>query len=161
MSRNIVVGIAAFDIVSTPMNITTIGLGSCVGISLYDKGKKMVGLIHIMLPDSKCFSSITNPYKYADTAIPLVIDELVKRGAMKFRLTAKIAGGAQMFKSQDYKYLSDVGTRNVLAVEKTLESYGIRIEGRDVGGNKGRTMTVEAATGQVTIKSLGKNVLEF
>ncbi|MGL4654619.1 MAG: chemotaxis protein CheD [Sarcina sp.] len=143
------------------MSITTIGLGSCVGISLYDRGKKMVGLIHIMLPDSTCFSGITNPYKYADTAIPLVIDELVKRGALKFRLRAKIAGGAQMFKSQDFKFSNDVGVRNVLAVEKILSSYGIVIEGKDVGGSKGRTMTVEAETGSVTIKSLGKKVLEF
>ncbi|MGL4452608.1 MAG: chemotaxis protein CheD [Sarcina sp.] len=143
------------------MSITTIGLGSCVGVSLYDRGMKMVGLIHIMLPDSTCFSNITNPYKYADTAVPLIADKLIKKGAVKFRLRAKIAGGAQMFKSQDCKFSNDVGTRNVLAVEKALANCGITIEGRDVGGNKGRTMTVEAESGIVTIKSLGKNVLEF
>ena len=161
MKKNIIVGIAAFDIVSAPINITTIGLGSCVGISLYDKGKNIVGLIHIMLPDSTCFSNKSNPYKYADTAIPLVLEEMIKKGAMKFRIKAKIAGGAQMFKSQDYKFSNNIGSRNILAVEKALNECGIIIEGRAVGGTKGRTMTVDSETGMVTIKSLGKNVLEF
>ncbi|MGL4761213.1 MAG: chemotaxis protein CheD [Sarcina sp.] len=161
MKKNIVVGIAAFDTVSAPTNITTIGLGSCVGISLYDRGKNIVGLIHIMLPNSKCFSNNSNPYKYADTAVPLALEEMVKNGAMKFRIRAKIAGGAQMFKSQDYKFSNNIGGRNIEAVEKILDECGIIIEGKDIGGNKGRTMTVDSQTGVVTIKTLGKNVLEF
>ena len=161
MEKNIIVGIAAFDIVSAPINIMTIGLGSCVGISLYDRGKNIVGLIHIMLPDSTCFSNKSNLYKFADTAIPLVIDEMVKRGAAKFRIKAKIAGGAQMFKSQEYKFSNDVGNRNIMAVEKVLSECRISIEGKDIGGSKGRTMTVDSSTGMVIIKSMGKNVLVF
>ncbi len=161
MKKNIIVGIAAFDIVSAPINIMTIGLGSCVGIALYDRGKNITGLIHIMLPDSECFSNKSNPYKFADTAIPLVLDEMVKRGALRFRIKAKIAGGAQMFKSQDYKFSNDIGNRNIAAVEKVLSECRITIDGKDVGGNKGRTMLVDSSTGMVVIKSMGKNVLEF
>ncbi|WP_297517893.1 chemotaxis protein CheD [uncultured Clostridium sp.] len=139
----------------------TIGLGSCVGIALYDRGKNITGLIHIMLPDSECFSNKSNPYKFADTAIPLVLDEMVKRGALRFRIKAKIAGGAQMFKSQDYKFSNDIGNRNIAAVEKVLSECRITIDGKDVGGNKGRTMLVDSSTGMVVIKSMGKNVLEF
>ncbi|MGL4739269.1 MAG: chemotaxis protein CheD [Sarcina sp.] len=161
MEKDVIVGIADFKITKAPRGIFTIGLGSCVGISLFDSRSKVVGLIHIMLPSSNTFSNEINPYKFADTAIPKAIEVMVKSGAVRSNITAKIAGGAQMFKSMDRAFSNEIGKRNVLAVEEALKTNGIRLLGKQVGGNKGRTMMVNSNTGVVTIKSLGKNVMEF
>lgn len=156
-----IVGIADFGITKAPRGIFTIGLGSCVGISLFDNRNKIVGLIHIMLPCSNKFSNEINPYKFADTAIPKAIEEMLKNGAIKNNISAKIAGGAQMFKSMDRAFSNEIGKRNVIAVEEALKVNGIRLLGKQVGGNKGRTMIVNPDNGTVIIKSLGKNVTEF
>ena len=92
------VGIAQMDIVKVPNTIRTSGLGSCVGVVLYDETKHVAGLIHIMLPDSSLGRSETiNIAKFADTGIEGLIDRLKAEGVQKFTLKAKIAGGAQMF----------------------------------------------------------------
>ena len=94
------VGIAQMDIVKVPNTIRTSGLGSCVGVVLYDETKHVAGLIHIMLPDSSLGRSETiNIAKFADTGIEGLIDRLKAEGVQKFTLKAKIAGGAQMFRS--------------------------------------------------------------
>ncbi|MGL5633606.1 MAG: chemotaxis protein CheD [Sarcina sp.] len=161
MEKDVVVGIADFKITKAPKGIFTIGLGSCVGISLFDNKNKIVGLIHIMLPCSNKFSDKVNPYKFADTAIPKAIEEMVKNGAVKNNITAKIAGGAQMFKSMDRTFSNEIGKRNIIAVEEALKVNGIRLLGKEVGGYKGRTMIINSNNGVVSIKSLGKNVMEF
>src|SRR5699024_5222930 len=92
------VGISDLNLVKEPDTIRTSGLGSCVGIVIYDLQKKMAGMSHIMLPDSAHTKQTeVNIYKYADTAILILINELMKKGATKKLLKAKIAGGAQMF----------------------------------------------------------------
>ena len=161
MEREVIVGIAEYKIVNAPTKILTIGLGSCVGISLYDRRKKMVALIHIMLPNSNSISNKSNLFKFADTAIPLALERMVKMGANKSNITAKIAGGAQMFKNLDSKICSNIGGRNVKAVEEALKKEGIFLAGKEVGGNRGRTMIVNSNNGMITIKALNKNVLEF
>src|SRR5699024_10308243 len=96
--RTIRVGIADLNIVQAPHSIMTSALGSCVGAVIYDRGKKVAGLAHVLLPDSTVAKQPhLKPYKYADTAIPILIDKLVHAGARKMALEAKIAGGAQMF----------------------------------------------------------------
>ena len=159
MSIEKIIGIAQSGIVKSPDKILTIGLGSCVGISLYDKVNKIAGLVHIMLPSSYEFKNNENKFKYADTAIPMLVEELRKEKANN--LEAKIVGGAQMFNFNDSRALSDIGQRNIIAVEKKLEELSIPIVSKDVGGNKGRTMIVDAYTGMITIKILGKNIKEI
>lgn len=161
MQREVIVGIADFKIVKAPTNILTIGLGSCVGVSLYEKNLKMVGLIHIMLPDSKKVSNTSNPFKFADTAIPLALKKMISMGANKSSIRAKVAGGAQMFKSLDSSMSYNIGERNILAVEGALKKEGICIVGKEVRGNKGRTMIVNSESGVITIKSLNKSIIEF
>src|SRR5471030_2410992 len=97
VSAEIKVGIADLNLVLDPGTIMTIGLGSCIGIALYDKTLKVAGLAHIMLPDSTQFKSNTNPMKFADLAIPMLIKKMEEQGCKKRNLTAKIAGGASMF----------------------------------------------------------------
>lgn len=113
------VGIAQMDVVKSPDTIRTSGLGSCVGVVLYDETKKVAGLVHIMLPDSSLSRSETiNCAKFADTGIQGLLEMLLVEGAQKYRLKAKIAGGAQMFQFASDKNMMRIGPRNVEAVKK-------------------------------------------
>ena len=159
--KEIRVGIADAKIVQPPNDIATIGLGSCVGILLYDTEKKTTALIHIMLPDSSTFREITNPYKFADLAIPLVLKELEEMGTRKRHLIAKIAGGAAMFKFSEQSINSDIGERNIIAVKKALANENIKIVAEDVGGSKGRSMFAYSDTGKVMIKVVGVGTIEI
>ncbi len=155
------VGFADAKIISAPDSIMTIGLGSCVGIALYDTVKKITALIHIMLPDSHAFKKVTNPYKFADLAIPLILEEMIKRGCAKRNLVAKIAGGASMFKFSEKSINSDIGNRNIEAVKKAITREGITVASEDVGGSKGRSMFVESETGRVLIRIVGEGTKEI
>ena len=160
-SSEIKVGIADLNLVLDPGIIMTIGLGSCIGIALYDNKLKVAGLSHIMLPDSTQFKNVTNPMKFADSAIPILIDRMEKQGCKKQNIIAKIAGGASMFNFSDKSIISDIGKRNSEAVKKSLKEIGIPIVAEDTGGNKGRTMILEASNGKVILKTVGKGIIEI
>ena len=134
------------------------GLGSCVGIALYDNQKKIAGLLHIMLPDSKQFKDIINPLKYADLGVETLFKEMLSFGCRKENITAKIAGGASMFNFTDKRIISDIGKRNSEAVVNAIKKLSIPIIGEDVGGNKGRTMIFESEDGSVIIRSIGNDL---
>lgn len=155
------VGIADLNVVLDPGKIMTIGLGSCIGIVLYDKVKKVAGLSHIMLPDSTQFKSVTNPMKFADLAIPMLIEKMEKQGANKRNFVAKIAGGASMFNFTDKSIISDIGKRNSDSVKEILKKEGIPIVAEETGGDKGRTMIVSATNGVVTLKVVGQGIIEL
>lgn len=159
--QEIKVGIGDLNIAKSPYKLITLGLGSCIGIAIFDITNKIAGLSHIMLPDSKNFSSNNNPLKYADTAIPLLIDKLLDSGANKRNLKAKIAGGASMFAFADKSSTLDIGTRNSEAVKTILKQLNIPIISEDIGGNKGRTMIVDPDTGIVTLKIAGVGIKEM
>lgn len=147
----ITVGISDLAVSKSPDVIVTYALGSCVGICLYDEKTKIGGLAHIMLPSSKEVSINTDNYKkYADTGIEILLQELKKIGADINRLTAKIAGGAQMFAST--KAMS-IGERNVKAVKQILDIKGIKIIAEQTGKNYGRTVYFDTSTGNVEVKS--------
>lgn len=95
--REIKVGIGDLNIAAPPDRLITLGLGSCVGIAIYDNINKIAGLAHIMLPDSSGFTNQSNPLKFADKAIPILIEKLKQNGAQQRYLKSKIAGGASMF----------------------------------------------------------------
>lgn len=159
--NEIKVGIADLNLVLNPGIITTIGLGSCIGIALYDRRLKVAGLSHIMLPDSTQFKKLSNPMKFADSAIPILIEKMEKQGCKKENIVAKIAGGASMFNFSDKSIISDIGKRNSEAVKKVLKEIGIPIVAEHTGGNKGRTMILETSTGKVTLKIVGKSIIEI
>lgn len=153
------VGIADLNLVLPPGVIMTIGLGSCIGISLYDKKRKIAGLAHIMLPDSTQFSEVKAPMKFADLAIPMLIEKMQKKGCVKEDLVAKIAGGASMFNFSDSKVNSDIGSRNAISVKEALKRNNIPILAEETGGNKGRTMIVNSEDGVVTIRVVGQGTI--
>jgi len=161
VSTEIKVGIADLNLVLDPGAIMTIGLGSCIGIALYDKTLKVAGLAHIMLPDSTQFKSSTNPMKFADLAIPMLIEKMEGQGCKKRNLIAKIAGGASMFNFSDKSIISDIGKRNGEAVKKTLKEVSIPILAEEIGGNKGRTMILQANDGKVILKVVGCGIIEL
>ena len=156
MAEMIKVGMADLKICHAPDAITTLGLGSCVGIALYDSISRIAGLAHIMLPDSTQVRQNQNKAKFADTGIDLLIETMVKAGANRKMLTAKIAGGAQMFAFSGNSDMLRVGERNVSAVKGKLASLGIRILSEDTGLNFGRTVEFYPETGDFVIKSVGK-----
>ena len=158
MSEMIKVGMADLKICKFPDKLTTLGLGSCVGIALYDSNTKISGLAHIMLPDSTQIRNNANIAKFADTGIVELIRLMVAAGASKTRMTAKIAGGAQMFAMKDNSEFMRVGDRNVEAVKNVLAKEGIRIIEQDTGLNYGRTVEFDSANGDYVIKSVGKPV---
>lgn len=135
--------------------LVTIGLGSCVGIACYDNKAKVAGLAHILLPDSNSFSNRENLAKFADTAIPLLLSQMVKLGARENRIQAKIAGGSELFSYGSN--VASVGSRNVDAVRKALSAARIPLLAADVGGSVGRTMNLCAAEGTVTVKRVGQD----
>ncbi len=156
MGEIIKVGMADLNICKSPDGLTTLGLGSCVGIALRDPITKVGGLAHIMLPDSTAIKDNTNIPKFADTGIVELVNRIVFAGGSKKRLVAKIAGGAQMFAFQNKSSLIKVGEKNVMAVKQKLEELNIPILAEDTGENYGRTVIFYPETGDFVIRAVGK-----
>ncbi len=156
MSEVIKVGMADLNICKSPDSITTLGLGSCVGIALRDPTTKIGGLAHVMLPDSTTIKNNSNIPKFADTGIEELVKQVVAAGASRARLVAKIAGGAQMFAFQGKSDMIRVGERNVEATIKKLKELKIPILAQETGENYGRTVIFYPETGEFVIRSVGK-----
>ena len=131
-------------------------LGSCVGLALYDKRLRLGGLAHIVLPYAR--GTVASPGKFADTAIPALIDALEKLARSDLRLTAKIAGGASMFKTT---VATNIGQQNIEACENLLRELRIPIVARHCGGGQGRRMTLNTADGKVGIEIVGQEGVEL
>lgn len=157
VSNVVNVGISDLNIALAPQTIRTLGLGSCVGIVIYDLYHKIGGLSHVMLPNSELAKqSKFNEFKYVDTAIPILIEKLYLQGAKKYALKAKIAGGAQMFQFESNSDSMRIGPRNVEAVQQKLKELNIPIVSMDVGGKKGRTIEFDPQTGMLEVRTVYK-----
>jgi chemotaxis protein CheD len=154
----IVVGMADLKAVKAPGALTTLGLGSCVGIALYDARVKVAGLAHIMLPDSKQIQNNSNIAKFADTAFVQLIKDMERLGATRSNMKAKIAGGAQMFAFNATNDTLRIGDRNVEATLQLLRQASIPLLARETGENFGRTVELFADDGRFVIKSVGRGV---
>ncbi len=150
MSR-IIVGISDQKLCRKPDELITYALGSCVGICMIDKTAGVAGLAHIMLPDSTAIPSDDNKFKFADTGIDLLFSNMLKNGALPERITAKIAGGANMFAVTAGNM--SIGERNVEATRKKLEKLGIPILAEDTGLNYGRTICFNTVDGSLQVMS--------
>lgn len=161
MGNIIKVGMADLKVGSAPDALISYGLGSCVGIAIYDGVAKVGGLAHIMLPDSSQSRKGENPAKFADTAIPILVRDMVKLGAVQNRLIAKIAGGAQMFNFSGSNDVLRIGERNAEAVKMILQKEGIKIVAEDIGGSHGRTVELILDSGIYKIKTIEKGNKEL
>ncbi|WP_313756542.1 chemotaxis protein CheD [Tissierella sp.] len=149
------IGMADLNITKAPNLLTTLGLGSCVGITLYDKINKIAGLAHIMLPSSREIKNNDNKAKFADTGIEELLDLMLKSGANKTNLVAKIAGGSQMFNFNSNNSILKIGERNVIATKDKLKELNIKIVSEDTGGNFGRTIILNSIDGLLQVKTIG------
>lgn len=135
--------------------LATYALGSCIGLALHDAAAGVGGLLHFMLPDSGIDRdrSRQNPWMFADTGIPMLLDRLCARGASKRRLTVRAAGGASMM---DKENIFDIGRRNYLAMRKILWKAGVMVHGEAVGGVRSRTVRLEIGSGKFLIQEGGE-----
>lgn len=157
MGEIIKVGMADLNTCVSPDGLTTLGLGSCIGIAIRDPLTKVGGLAHIMLPDSKAIhNGQLNIAKFADTGIEELVRQMERRGAMRARMVAKIAGGATMFSFGSKTDLVQVGQRNAEASIKKLNELRIPILAQDTGANYGRTVIFYPETGEYVIRAVGK-----
>ena len=156
MANIIKVGMADLKTCKAPDGLTTLGLGSCVGVAIRDPITKIGGLAHVMLPDSTRIANNSNIYKFADTGINELVRQLVAMGASKQRLVAKIAGGAQMFNFSGKAEIIRVGDQNVESTKATLKKLGISILAQDTGLNYGRTVIFYPENGDFVIRAVGK-----
>ncbi|MBO4375754.1 MAG: chemotaxis protein CheD [Lachnospiraceae bacterium] len=156
MAEIIKVGMADLKTCKAPDGITTLGLGSCVGVAIVDKVNRIGGLAHVMLPDSTVMKDVTNIAKFADTGVVELVKQMEKLGAVRSRMVAKIAGGAQMFSFDSQSTLMRVGERNAEACRTVLKKLGIPILAEDCGENYGRTVVFYPETGVYEIRTVGK-----
>lgn len=159
MSDLIRVGMADYKLCSSPDQITTLGLGSCLGVVICDSSSGLCGMAHIMLPDSTRISKNENRMKFADTCLQDMLEDLLKNGAKTSSLYAKIAGGAKMFAFQTESELLNIGDQNVKAVRYFLQQHHIPIVAEDVGENYGRTIVFCPEDGSLHITVFGKGEL--
>lgn len=155
MGEVIKVGMAAMAVCSGDDAVTTLGLGSCIGIAVRDPVSGIGGLVHIMLPDSTEIRNNSNRLKFADTGIEDMVAEIVKAGAVRSRLVAKIAGGAQMFAFGSNSDIVRIGERNAIASRKKLSELNIPLLAEDTGATYGRTVVFYPQSGDFLIRSVG------
>ncbi|CAG7602803.1 Chemoreceptor glutamine deamidase CheD [Paenibacillus solanacearum] len=156
------VGMADLNVASMAGVLKTTGLGSCVGVALYDAHAKVAGMAHVMLPSSEIArEGALNIAKYADTAIPELIRLMEALGAQTRRTVAKLAGGAQMFAFGNQTDTMRIGPRNVESCKEQLQRFAIPVKGEDTGANYGRTIELDCTTGVLLIRSVQHGVKEL
>ncbi|MEM3731128.1 MAG: chemotaxis protein CheD [Candidatus Bathyarchaeia archaeon] len=146
------VDMADMKVERRPVSLVT-NVGSCIALCMHDSLNLCGGMAHIMLPNSNNPKNEALPYKYADTAVPALIEALRKVGGGKVQLSAKIAGGANMFSNLKCQLLN-IGDRNTQAVKEALRAHGIPLKAEDVGSNYGRRVSFNVVTGVMTVKNI-------
>lgn len=137
--------------------LVTIGLGSCVAIALYDRDARIGGLAHILLPNRAMSRETSNPAKFPEMIVPLMIEEMRKLGSSSgATISAKIVGGASMFGQLVSGSGVNVGERNVASTRAVLAEEGIPLLAEDTGLDYGRSVYFHLDDGRVEVRSLKK-----
>ena len=143
-----------YKVAHHPAVLSCIGLGSCIGIVLYDAVKKMGGLAHVMLPRRKDGRNQSNPGRFADSAIEYMLDEMERQGSARRNIHAKIFGGANMFPGIATGLLLSIGEKNIAATREELNRRKIKIVAEDLGGHFGRTIVFDTEDGLVRVRNV-------
>lgn len=159
--HQIIVGIGEYKTACPPYRIMTVGLGSCIGIAIYDSVNRIGGLAHVMLPTVTAFKNADNCGRFADVAIPFLIESMESIGADRRYMAAKLGGGANMFSVSGRGAAMDIGGENVRMARSILAEYHVRIAGEDVGGNMGRTMILDTDSGNTYIKTVSSGIAQI
>ena len=148
------VGMADLKVARAPVVLTSLGIGSCVGVILYYAHEKIGGLAHIMLPDINLVKNKSNRSKFANTAIPDLVERMESIGAERRFIKAKIMGGAHMFNFPKANKVFNVGERNVQKVKEVLKEHRLRLVAEDTGGSHGRSLYFNLETGDVSVRTI-------
>ncbi len=152
--RELIVRVADLKVGGGEDTLLTVGLGSCVAIILYDATAQVGGLAHVLLPSPALSRREENPAKSAQTAVPLLLEQMARLGASPRRITARIAGGASMFSALTAPGTVNMGERNVVSTRNSLMTHAIPLVAEDVGADYGRTVRFRIADGRVDISSV-------
>lgn len=143
------VNIAQMKVSTAPDSLNATGLGSCVGVVIYDPVHKIGGMIHVLLPNAEQVTGADNRTKFANPGIYDLLESVLKAGANRSSIVAKLAGGSAMISSK-----SNVGERNIREVLNVLSDLKIRIIAQDVGGSAGRSVSFDLQTGAMSVFTL-------
>ena len=132
--------------------LVSLGLGSCIGLALLDRRTGVAGLAHVVLPDSGG-NPADNKLKFADHAVPELVERVVAKGGRRLRLEAALVGGASMFATSSATL--EVGSRNEAAVREQLKTLRIPVIAAETGGQRGRTVRVHVEATRVTVREAG------
>ena len=160
MNDKLTVGIADMKMAQGSGELITYALGSCIGLCFYDPALKLGALLHIILP-LNMEAGRTHPLKYADSGIRETLRQMEAKGAARSRMIVKIAGGAKMFEVNGNSPLGNIGLRNIESVRTILRRENLRLAAEDVGGTIARTLSLNVANGQGTIRSYGRQTMFF
>lgn len=150
------VGLAQFAVAQGASVLASLGLGSCVAVLLHDTGAQVGGLVHVVLPSRSLARDRSNPARFAETAVPLLVDAVEQAGARRDRLTARLVGGASMFANLVPAGSMHMGQRNVIACRAALRAVDIQIVAEAVGGEKGRSVWMRTDTGETMVRVVGR-----
>lgn len=156
MENYITVNIADYKVAKGTQKLITRNLGSCVAVAIRDPEKKVGGLLHIMLPYRTADAEESVYPKYADSGIPLMVSKLYQMGADRKKLVAKLAGAAHIIKTEGVPEELDMSSRNLKAVREKLTEMSIPILAQEVEDYIPRTVIFEPETGELLIKTMGK-----
>lgn len=141
-----------------PTVLSSLSIGSCVAIMLYDKKNKIGGVAHTMLPKSEGMDNMKKPGKFVDKAIENLIKKMEQWGSKRRDIVAKLVGGANMFPDLN---VQNIGDENITAARAKLKTEGIKITNEDIGGNEGRSIEFDLETGDVNVKTRLPDVDRF
>jgi len=141
------------------VDLLTLGLGSCVAIMLYDKDAKVGGMAHVLLPSRSLARDASNPAKFPETAVPLLLQRMTRLGAEPRRIVAKLAGGASMFAALMTPGTIQMGERNIVASRNALRDADVSVTAEAVGGAQGRSVRFHLADGSVEIRTVGSDAI--
>lgn len=152
-TRLIVVNLGDVFVTTDPtVGLSCVGLGSCVAVCAYDPFAKVGGIAHVVLPKNN--PNQTSSTKFANVAVPLLLDQLRENGAYNMRLVVKIVGGASLGTLNNH-VTNNIGERNIEAVKRILDQQGIKVAAADVGGNHGRSVQMHIDSGKVIVRIIG------
>lgn len=152
----VTVSVAEYAVEEGPVQLSTSGLGSCIGVAICETTAGVYGLLHLMLP-SATDTDTENAAKFADTGLDAIVDEMEEHGAERPRMEAKVAGGSSML---DFSGTEDgIGARNYSAVEEKLDDLGVSLVATDVGGNVGRSLNLDSRTCELTVRKANKETI--
>lgn len=160
--NTVAVGLGEMMVTGDPaMSLACFGLGSCICLCAYDPKSRVAGMAHIVLPQSS--GGVEDEYatKYADIAVPRLIEDMVRNGASKARLIVKLVGGAQMIQSVEFSDILEMGNRNLEMTKKALAGNGVGITASETGGNSGRSVWMFVDSGKVMVRKAGEGAREL